>query len=114
MKTNSRNILSYMLLCSFLVLLSTGFYRYTLVSPGGEQATQQPAGEQPAQTGEPDGKPTLGSTAPPTEVLPWTGVLGWRPVGHDGAGAERKYRDGKLFMGRGENRGDGLRQYAAR
>lgn len=74
MKANSRNILLYILLCSLLVITITGLSGCMFMAPEGEQATQQPAGEQPAQTGEPDGKPMLGSTQPPQEVLPWTGV----------------------------------------
>jgi hypothetical protein len=74
MKANSRTFLIFTLLCLLLVPLTAGLSGCTFTVSQEEQAHQQPVSEPPAQTGEQDGKPTLGSTPPPQEVLPWTGV----------------------------------------
>lgn len=74
MKTNGRNVLLCILLCSLLVITGTGLSGCMFAVSDEGQTSQQPASQPPAQTGEPEGKPRLGSSAPSAEVLPWTGV----------------------------------------
>ena len=78
MKINSSTAPVCILSCLLLVVLAAGLSGCTFTASHEEQtqqpATQQSTGEPPAQTGEPDGKPSLGSSAPSEEVLPWTGV----------------------------------------